>query len=110
MSEDANPAPLPVVACDIALWSAEGVATVHPYQHGDIPALAVPLALFEDAGFRKAVGVRHRRMTYDAIENRHSSHASDQCFSPTMFDAIAAELRARAGVPETNFGNVGGGA
>jgi hypothetical protein len=27
---------------------------------------------------------------------------------PSFRGAIAAELRARAGVPETNFGNVGG--
>jgi hypothetical protein len=97
MSNPTTPAPLPVVACDIALWSAEGVATVHPYQHGDIPALAVPLALFEDDEFGHAV--------YSRVRDLVGYLATFE-----VLTAIAAELRARAGVPETNFGNVGGGA
>jgi hypothetical protein len=93
MTAPTNPAPSPVVACAISLsgkpWPAKQMT------EEDIPALAVPLALFEDDEFGHAVYSRVRDIvgylaTFEVIA------------------AIAAELRARAGVPETNFGNVGG--
>jgi hypothetical protein len=89
MTAPANPAPLPVVACWIdPIPESQPAVFQHMYEDGDLPAVAVPLALFEDHWFRMAV---YRRAEVDSI-----------------FTAIAAELRARAGVPETNFGNVGG--
>jgi hypothetical protein len=79
MTAPTNPAPLPVVACEI-LEGGEVITLEehHLYEGFDRDpgnALAVPLALFEDYWFRKAV---YGRAEFDVI------------------DAIAAELRERA--------------
>jgi hypothetical protein len=105
MTAPTNPAPLPVVACWVTTAGAPDVTTREVERITDGPshgALAVPLALFEDAGFMAAV----ERREWDARPKgivRHRGLSS-------WLAAIAAELRERAGVPETNFGNVGGGA
>jgi hypothetical protein len=77
MTAPTNLAPLPVVACWIGRdkWLYRS-----PWEVSDIPAVAVPLALFEDAEFRMAV---MDRWTDDT--------------ATSMLDAIAAELRERAG-------------
>jgi hypothetical protein len=102
MTAPTNPAPLPVVACEIVpefvfhgFDAPPKGATVQADSGTWIAALAVPLALFEDDEFGHAVYSRVRDLVgYLAMFE--------------VLTAIAAELRARAGVPETNFGNVGG--
>jgi hypothetical protein len=108
MTVPTNPAPLPVVACEIVpefvfhgFDAPPKGATVQADSGTWIAALAVPLALFEDVGFAVAVGNRVRAL-HEADETQS---LADCC---AYVNAIAAELRARAGVPETNFGNVGG--
>jgi hypothetical protein len=108
MTAPTNSAPLPVVAS--VIW--------HLKQHPDVPlvqsarmrktigglpsdldAVTVPLALFDDEEFMTAVD----RREWDSAR-KSSNHRG----LSSWLTAIAAELRARAGVPETNFGNVGG--
>jgi hypothetical protein len=89
MSEDATSAPLPVVASviwhlrtrpDTPLVLAKSVHAVLVEPHPtDRDAVTVPLALFEDAGFREACIDRW----------------GDTQGAWYLFDAIAAELRAR---------------
>jgi hypothetical protein len=98
MTTPTNPI-LPVVACviwnltrrpDMPLVIAESAHRALGAHSTDLPAVAVPLALFEDEGFRTAVVRRHQPKVNEWIAG------DDPGPMPSVFDAIAAELRERA--------------
>jgi hypothetical protein len=82
MSEDATRAPLPVVAAWV--WTDDEQPfcrmqwSVAEKEADDLPAVAVPWALFHDTAFQNACMDRWQRG------------------AASVFGAIAAELRARA--------------
>ena len=83
---DETPTPLPVVPCEI-FFAGERVlvaATVIPALIGDIPALAVPDALWTDDAF------------LDALQSR-VGEPSERLWRRCLA-AIAAELQARANI------------
>jgi hypothetical protein len=100
---------LPVVRCGIPLTrmvmgGSPSVVNECREEIGDLPALAVPDALWADAEFRAACTDRQReKIRAWTFEDERRGPC------PNLFDAIHAELRARDGVPEADCGNPAGG-
>jgi hypothetical protein len=101
MTAPTNPAPLPVVACVIGIAPTQkakrhviAAEYATEVRDGDLPALAVSLALFEDEGFIDAILAR---MAPDDWACACQDEKEDWLLRLRVdLDAIAAELRERA--------------
>jgi hypothetical protein len=104
MTAPTNPAPLPVVACEIVpAFEFHGFdtppkgATVQADSGTWIAAVAVPLALFEDEAFMTAVW--ERAVSRAASQGRYPTpDMTTRLCGRDWVDGVLAELRERAGV------------
>jgi hypothetical protein len=96
----------PVVACGIDQHGELFCAT---RESGDIPAVAVPLALFADPALSEAIVARIDAVLAQAIEygvvpsdgvTTEHTRQMYRIFTPAVLEQLAAELRARAGGAE----------